>query len=385
MRRLRDRRGSTLVINILTVTIFALLAGVVWVSARSQVKTSVYQTRQYQAQALAEAGLEDALAELREDASWRTGFTDKPFGDGTYTVTLSTNSPPMVVSTGYSKSIFGFGAAVKTVSAQTALVEGACPYAIAGNGPISIGGTINKYDPSVTLTPSTTEFTNGADVRSNTSISFTGAACPPVKIRGEAVYMSGTVTSSCVEEGVTLTTEPVTVPSDSCSTCSTINDNLTKLTPGSVYNDAAHKLTIGTSDVATMLPGKYYFRVVSIRGILNVDTTSGTVTIYIEPGTFSTFSGCQINNLSKVPQRLKFVDLTNSGHTLEFRCSTPLHAYLEGSFARTDLYQEFYGHFCSDRVTVDATGSVHYDGSSLTHAAWTVGSAGSWKESYLRQ
>ena len=39
-----------------------------------------------QALAVAEAGLNDALAQLRLDSTWDVGFADKPFSDGAYTV-----------------------------------------------------------------------------------------------------------------------------------------------------------------------------------------------------------------------------------------------------------------------------------------------------------
>jgi hypothetical protein len=38
--------------------------------------------------AMAEAGLNDALAQLRRDPGWRAGYADKPFGGGSYTVVV---------------------------------------------------------------------------------------------------------------------------------------------------------------------------------------------------------------------------------------------------------------------------------------------------------
>lgn len=42
-----------------------------------------------QALAIAEAGLNDALAQIRINASWQAGYTGKAFAGGTYTVTVS--------------------------------------------------------------------------------------------------------------------------------------------------------------------------------------------------------------------------------------------------------------------------------------------------------
>ncbi len=41
-----------------------------------------------EALAIAEAGLNDALAQLRANAAWHAGFAAKPFVEGAYTVTM---------------------------------------------------------------------------------------------------------------------------------------------------------------------------------------------------------------------------------------------------------------------------------------------------------
>lgn len=54
-----------------------------------------------EAEAIAEAGLNDAFAELRADSSWSAGFTDKVFNGGSYTVAVSGSLPSLTIeSTG---------------------------------------------------------------------------------------------------------------------------------------------------------------------------------------------------------------------------------------------------------------------------------------------
>ncbi len=63
----------------------------------------------YAAQALAitEAGLNDAFSELRVDSSWNSGFSNKAFEDGSYTVTVSGSLPDLTIeSTGTSAQGF---------------------------------------------------------------------------------------------------------------------------------------------------------------------------------------------------------------------------------------------------------------------------------------
>ncbi len=56
--------------------------------------------------AVAEAGLNDAFAEIRSDDTWTTGFTDEPFNGGSYTVTVETSPDHKVTSTGTSSQGF---------------------------------------------------------------------------------------------------------------------------------------------------------------------------------------------------------------------------------------------------------------------------------------
>ncbi len=84
----REEAGSVLLV---VVVLAALLAAVVM--GHLQINTEEIQLVQNhtggaEALAIAEAGLNDALAQLRQDPSWRAGFTDKPFAAGSYTVVV---------------------------------------------------------------------------------------------------------------------------------------------------------------------------------------------------------------------------------------------------------------------------------------------------------
>jgi len=62
--------------------------------------------------AIAEAGLNDAFAEIRADSSWTGPITDEPFAGGSYDVSVEAAAPdPNIVATGTSPE--GFVARVK--------------------------------------------------------------------------------------------------------------------------------------------------------------------------------------------------------------------------------------------------------------------------------
>lgn len=100
------------VVLIMVIFVVALLGAIV--TGMLQMNTEEIQVmrnhvRAAEAQALAEAGLNDALAQLRARASWDTGFVDKAFAGGTYTVTVDGSQ---VTSVG--TSAYGFVARVET-------------------------------------------------------------------------------------------------------------------------------------------------------------------------------------------------------------------------------------------------------------------------------
>lgn len=88
MRTEHRQSGSVLLIVVVLVTLLAAT-----VMGHLQVNAEEIQLMQnhihgVMALAVAEAGLNDALARLRIAPGWKEGFTDKPFANGTYTVTI---------------------------------------------------------------------------------------------------------------------------------------------------------------------------------------------------------------------------------------------------------------------------------------------------------
>ena len=122
MERSCKSDGSVL---IMVVFIVALLSAVVM--GMLQINTEeiqVMQNQVYAAEALAvaEAGLNDAFAEIRDDPGWSSGFSDKSFSGGSYTVTVS---GPTVTSIGTGSSGF-----VAKVEADITVSESGPPYLI---------------------------------------------------------------------------------------------------------------------------------------------------------------------------------------------------------------------------------------------------------------
>jgi type II secretory pathway component PulK len=99
----RSEAGSVLLVVVLLV---ALLAAVVMGHLQiniEEIQLVQNHTGGAEALAIAEAGLNDALAQLRQDPGWQTGFADRPCGSGSYTVVVqgSTVTSTAVTSRGF--------------------------------------------------------------------------------------------------------------------------------------------------------------------------------------------------------------------------------------------------------------------------------------------
>jgi Tfp pilus assembly protein PilX len=108
MKKEYKKSASVLVVVVFAIALLtAFVAGMLQLNAE-QIQLMRNEVYAAQAQAIAEAGMADAFAQLRTDSGWASGYTDKSFGGGSYTVTVADSN---VVSTGISAQ--GFTARVQ--------------------------------------------------------------------------------------------------------------------------------------------------------------------------------------------------------------------------------------------------------------------------------
>ncbi len=122
MSRNNDRRGSTLLMAVfVTALLGAVVMGYLQMNAE---EIQLMQNHVYSAEALAtaEAGLNDALAQLRSDSSWDAGFSNKAFNGGSYTVTVDGTG---ITATGTTSRGF-----VARVQAELTISSNGPPYVI---------------------------------------------------------------------------------------------------------------------------------------------------------------------------------------------------------------------------------------------------------------
>ena len=106
MIRKKRNQGYVMLIAVFVIALLsALVTGILQLNTE---EIQLMQNHIYAAQALAvaEAGLNDALSEIRADDEWDRGFTNKSFGAHTYTVTVRSNPNLTIESTGTSSQGF---------------------------------------------------------------------------------------------------------------------------------------------------------------------------------------------------------------------------------------------------------------------------------------
>jgi len=105
-------KGTVLLVAIFVIALLAAVVMGMLQLSTEEIKLVHNQISAAHALAVAEAGLNDAFSELRTDPNWSIGFTDKAFNDSSYTVTVDSNLPNLIVqSTGTSSQ--GFVARVR--------------------------------------------------------------------------------------------------------------------------------------------------------------------------------------------------------------------------------------------------------------------------------
>ncbi len=124
--RAKISNGGTVLL--MTVFIIALLGALVMGIAQlntEEVQIVRNQIHAAEAMAVAEAGLNNVFAEIREDSGWVDGFIDEPFNGGEYDVYIDGDLPNLtIVSEGTSSQNF-----VARVAADIT-VGGTYPYII---------------------------------------------------------------------------------------------------------------------------------------------------------------------------------------------------------------------------------------------------------------
>lgn len=362
-----------MVLSLVALTVVSILAVGVYSVTRAMVRESVYQLRLAQAQALAEAGMENALLQLRLTPGWRAGYTDKAFGGGSYTVTFSTTTSLWITSRGASGSLPLLGTTRSSVSALAQITR---PCTTLSNRDATLDGFIDSYDSSVSTSPASFGF--GGHFCSNDGVSVLSRSSPSLHMDVD-YFGSPAPAASTVEGTIARSTYTTALPAHDGSAYASANDN-GKL-PGAYYTAGSKRLAIPSNVAVTITSGTYYLNTLTVNGNLRVDPSLGPVTLYMNGNlTLSNRSGTgngEITNLSGVPSNLAIYPQGN--RTLTLGSKGALHAVIEGDATTVNVSQTIYGNIKASRLTINSPYTLHFDHRTAldalpTRVAWQMNS-----------
>jgi len=103
----KTNNGSALLLAIFAIALLAALVMGMLQMNTEEIQLMQNQVWAAQALAIAEAGLNDAFAQIRADSGWDDGFDSESFNGGSYTVSVTGSLPdPTIESTGTSSQSF---------------------------------------------------------------------------------------------------------------------------------------------------------------------------------------------------------------------------------------------------------------------------------------
>ena len=114
MNNKAKKYGSALLVTVFTIALLAtLVAGMLQITGE-EIQLAQNQAYAAQAFAIAEAGLNDAMAQLRANRDWDAGFSAKSFAGGSYTVDVNNADIPILIITASGTTSQGYLAKITT-------------------------------------------------------------------------------------------------------------------------------------------------------------------------------------------------------------------------------------------------------------------------------
>ena len=119
------RNGTAMLLTVFIIAFMSVLVVGMLENSTEEIQLMRNQINGAVAVSFAQAGLNDAFAELRNDADWSDGFTDKSYHAGTYSVAVEGDAPNLTITSTATTS----GGFVAVMEADVTL-SAASPYII---------------------------------------------------------------------------------------------------------------------------------------------------------------------------------------------------------------------------------------------------------------
>ena len=378
---MRDERGSVLITTYLVTTVLLAFGATALARSLSEHQIAERSSHLNVTLYLAEAGVDRAIAELKNSSSWGGVSYTGLAGQGGYAVTLTSLSSTVkqVTSTGYYPSNDSTAAGYQTRRVETTVqlpLPSVFQAGIFGDDEVDIkkAVTSDSYDSRNGSYAGQTHGEKG-DVGTNNTEKDSISLSKDTVIHGQVIVgpgMTDPTTAVKLDKNVTITGNPqivseaktLTLPAVSAPCVATTDLKLDKT--GSVTLSESH--------------GPYCYKKVELKDSASL-VVSGNVSLYASE--FTADKDSTINGAGKPTQFL--LEITSDEEVKIKNTGVFSGAiYAPQSKVSFEKSGEFYGAVVANEVSVDKEFNIHYD-TALSDTDPTTGQAGStqvlsWRE-----
>jgi hypothetical protein len=362
MLKTRNSKGSALLIALALMLLVAAVAIIGVEEASTDIELSYNQIHEEQAFYVAESGAIRAFALLNTDSSWRAGFTEEPFGEGAFTVTLRDSSD----EAGLNDTV---------IIRSRALVDGCrstveftlvpdlvnlFAYAMFAEHLLDIKNSFvtDSYN-SDSGKYAATQLDEGGDVGSNGTISINlgaqiGGDVSTSLSGGTDVHPGATVTGTVSDTSPEI--DLPSIPDEEFAWAESVSEAKTGLSGACTYKSGTKELD--ATGPFTLESGVYYFSSISLRNSASLKLAPGAeVTIYVT-------GDININNSAEINVGGDCGDLVfYSRGDLYLKNSGNIRAVFYNPDGTADLRNtgEFFGSIVANDIIAHNSANFHYD------------------------
>ncbi|MBN1211090.1 MAG: pilus assembly PilX N-terminal domain-containing protein [candidate division Zixibacteria bacterium] len=362
MNKIKSERGSALLIALCLMGMLTLVAMTAMKNSNTDMELSFNQENSERSFYIAEAGAKRAVAEIKADTTWRTGFTGIGFNGGTYTVQVTDSTTNAAL--GDTILITSVGDIMNATSEVEILlapdVNYPFRYAMFAKNSIDIRNSMetdsyNSDSGSYFATQSNTD----GDIGSNGAIDIHNGAT----IAGDAsTSLDGglTLVNRADVLGDTTSTAPEQdvpdIPASEFTWAESVSIASTGISGSYTYDPATKAFE--TSNTVVLDDGVYFFSSIILKNSASLQVATGAqVTIYVT-GDIELKNSAEVNP-GGVPSDLMIFSqgdfvLKNSGDIYGTFYSTSGLADLRNS-------GEFYGSIVAEDIIAHNSAKFHYD------------------------
>ncbi|MCD6249435.1 MAG: pilus assembly PilX N-terminal domain-containing protein [candidate division Zixibacteria bacterium] len=360
--KLRNEKGSAILITLVIIGLVSLLGVMAINTSVSETELSFNQIHSDKAFYVAQSGARRAFAELCEDTSWTTGYSDVSYSNGLYSVqVIDSTTDSSLIDTVILRSTGEYNGAHSTV--ELWVVPGVFhpfEHAMFGKSLVDIRNSFvtDSYN-SDSGTYAATSLVEAGDVGSNGNIivkngAFIGGDVVSSLLGGTSVNpgatVTGTISDTAPEQDIP------DVPQSEFDWAETVNDASTGLSGSYSYNPASG--TLLSTGTVTLTSGVYYFSDITLKNSASLELAPGAdVTIYIT-GDIELKNSSEMNTTGDSGDLIIYSQgdfiLKNSGDVAAVFYSSNGTADLRNS-------GEFYGSIVADEIICHNSANFHYD------------------------